>query len=316
MLRAYENPTWALHIPMAQRIIHNMRGIFSLFIFLGLSALPLMAEDRNCSPKTWGEPICISQANYDTDVCTAIHTVTRRHGLNTDFFTRLIWQESRFNPNALSPADAMGIAQFIASTAKIRGLKDPFNPAEALDESARYLAYLTRKFGNIGLAAVAYNGGELRARDFIAKTGGLPFETRNYVQIVTGHSAETWRDIPPTNPKLALNGAMPFAEACSALAKGKTYTAFKPLVIPRKAWGVQLASGKTRGRAMAAFSRRAASCRRVIRGEDPSVFYKNSRRRGLKGQYVARFGRDSRASANALCLRLKRSGCACAVFKN
>ena len=59
-------------------------------------------------------------------------------------------------------------------TAELRGLEDPFNPAEALTASARYLADLARDFGNIGLAAVAYNGGEARAAVFVAAKGAPP----------------------------------------------------------------------------------------------------------------------------------------------
>ena len=65
-------------------------------------------------------------------------------GLDAGFFARLIWQESRFDPNALSHANARGIAQFIPSTALLRGLKDPYNPADALEHSAHYLAEMAR----------------------------------------------------------------------------------------------------------------------------------------------------------------------------
>ena len=99
-----------------------------------------------------------------------------------------------------------------------RGLADPFNPAEALHASARYLADLTRAYGNIGLAAVAYNGGEARAERFIARAGGLAAETRAYVQSITGHSAETWRDGPPASVDLALAGEGGFETTCIALA--------------------------------------------------------------------------------------------------
>jgi soluble lytic murein transglycosylase-like protein len=89
--------------------------------------------------------------------CQLIETVSTRHKLDTDFFARLIWQESRFDPFAKSHANALGIAQFIRSTADLRGLTDPFNPADALEHSAHYLAEMTNRYGNIGLAAVGYN---------------------------------------------------------------------------------------------------------------------------------------------------------------
>ena len=103
-------------------------------------------------------------------------------------------------------------------TAKLRGLADAFNPAEALYASARYLAELTRDYGNIGLAAAAYNGGEARVARFVAAKDGLPPETRAYVNAITGYPAETWRDAPPDTVDLSLDKAAAFQPACVAYA--------------------------------------------------------------------------------------------------
>ena len=155
----------------------------------------------NCTPD---RAHCVAQSTYIPDVCRLIEAAARENGLDRDFFARLLWKESLFDAAAVSPAGAQGIAQFMPGTAKLRGLGDAFNPAEALVVSARYLSELSRELGNIGLAAVAYNGGEARAARFIAAEAGLPLETRAYVQAITGHSAETWRDAPPAAVDLAL----------------------------------------------------------------------------------------------------------------
>ena len=63
----------------------------------------------------------------------------RRTGLPVEFFARVIWQESRFNARAVSAKGAQGIAQFMPRTADYRGLIDPFDPIEALKNSASYL---------------------------------------------------------------------------------------------------------------------------------------------------------------------------------
>jgi soluble lytic murein transglycosylase-like protein len=139
--------------------------------------------------------------------------------LDPGFFARLLWQESRFDPNALSHANAQGIAQFIPSTARLRGLRDPYNPAEAMEYSAEYLGELSRRYGNHGLAAVAYNGGERRADGLVAKTGGLAKETIDYVKIITGLPAETWRDAAPRKHDFRLQKDKPFAQACHELAR-------------------------------------------------------------------------------------------------
>jgi len=67
--------------------------------------------------------------------------------------------ESGFDPNAGSPAGAQGIAQFIPSTAAAYGLRDPFDPAEAIDAEAHLMSDLLRQFGSPQLALAAYNAG-------------------------------------------------------------------------------------------------------------------------------------------------------------
>src|SRR5262245_61035532 len=119
--------------------------------------------------------------------------------LPADFFARLIWQESRFKADAVSPAGAQGIAQFMPATARLRQLEDPFNPLEAIAKSALLLRDLRREFGNLGLAAAAYNAGSGRVRDWLVGRRPLPSETRAYVRLVTGRSVEEWAG-GQTNP--------------------------------------------------------------------------------------------------------------------
>jgi hypothetical protein len=67
--------------------------------------------------------------------------------------------ESNFNPYASSPAGALGIAQFIPSTAAAYGLDDPFDPVAAIDAEAHLMSDLLRQFGSPQLALAAYNAG-------------------------------------------------------------------------------------------------------------------------------------------------------------
>jgi len=67
--------------------------------------------------------------------------------------------ESNFNPYASSPAGALGIAQFIPSTAASYGLRDPFDPEEAMDAQAHLMSDLIHRFGSSQLALAAYNAG-------------------------------------------------------------------------------------------------------------------------------------------------------------
>jgi hypothetical protein len=65
-------------------------------------------------------------------------------------------------------------------------LSDPFDPIEALRHSAAYLRELQNRFGNLGLAAAAYNVGPTRVSAWLTSHRPLPSETRNYLALVTG----------------------------------------------------------------------------------------------------------------------------------
>ncbi len=67
--------------------------------------------------------------------------------------------ESNFNPLAVSPVGASGIAQFMPATAASYGLRDPFDPEAAIDAQGRLMSDLTRQFGDVSLALAAYNAG-------------------------------------------------------------------------------------------------------------------------------------------------------------
>ena len=91
----------------------------------------------------------------------------------------LIWQESRWNAQAVSPKGAMGLAQLMPATARTLGV-NPADPIANLNGGARYLRYLLDQFdGNVEKALAAYNAGPGRVRS----AGGIPAiaETQNYV---------------------------------------------------------------------------------------------------------------------------------------
>jgi soluble lytic murein transglycosylase-like protein len=67
--------------------------------------------------------------------------------------------ESNFNPFAVSPAGAQGIAQFIPSTAAAYGLADPFDPVAAIEAQAHLMSDLISRLGDPQLALAAYNAG-------------------------------------------------------------------------------------------------------------------------------------------------------------
>lgn len=101
-----------------------------------------------------------------------------RYNIPGDLFLRLVGQESSYNPGAVSPKGAQGLAQLMPGTAAELGV-DPTDPLQNLDGGARYLRQQYDRFGDWGLALAAYNAGP----GAVQKYGGVPpfEETQNYV---------------------------------------------------------------------------------------------------------------------------------------
>jgi len=152
------------------------------------------------------------------EICDALAQATRSNDLPAHFFIRLLYQESNFRLAAISSTGALGIAQFMPETASDRGLDNPFDALQAIPASARLLRDLYQKFGNLGLAAAAYNAGPKRIADWRANKGPLPQETQDYVKAITGWRAEAWADAQTGSPALKLPRAAPCQEFAGLLA--------------------------------------------------------------------------------------------------
>ena len=116
----------------------TLRSLGLLALFYGSSALA--GSESAATDKV---------ESIETCVCRLIESSARTQNLPVAFLTRLIWQESSFRPNVISPAGAQGIAQFMPKTADERGLAKPFDPEEAIPKSAELLADLKQRFGNL-----------------------------------------------------------------------------------------------------------------------------------------------------------------------
>lgn len=107
----------------------------------------------------------------------------RTAGIDPNLFTRLIQQESGFNPSAVSPAGAQGIAQFMPGTAADLGI-DPNDPEAALYASASLLREYLDRFGSYELALAAYNAGPGAVEQY---RGVPPYaETQQYLASILG----------------------------------------------------------------------------------------------------------------------------------
>lgn len=114
-----------------------------------------------------------------------------KYDISPALIEALVWQESRWNAGAVSPAGARGLAQLMPGTARAMGI-DSSNPSANLEGGARYLrAQLDTFDGNLEKALAAYNAGPGR----VERAGGIPriAETQNYVAAILSRLAEPVR---------------------------------------------------------------------------------------------------------------------------
>jgi hypothetical protein len=262
-------------------------------------------------------------------MCLMIESAAKAQDLPLEFFARVIWQESRFQSDAIGPVTrngqrAQGIAQFMPGTANERRLLDPFDPVQALPKSAEFLNELRHQFGNLGLAAAAYNAGPRRVQEWIAGSGYMPQETRNYVFAITGTSVDDWATASKNGNKDGKPPNRAPASSCRELmallrrAPNPFITQLEQHVKlgADKLWGVQLAAGFDRNKALAMYSRAMKRLSAVIGDQDPSLLGTILRNRGSHTFYQVRIGADTRPSADDLCNRIRRAGGACFVLRN
>jgi hypothetical protein len=266
-----------------------------------------------------------AETNTREAMCLMIESAAKAEDLPLEFFARVIWQESRFQADAMGPVTrngqrAQGIAQFMPGTASERRLLDPFDPVQALPKSAEFLNELRGQFGNLGLAAAAYNAGPRRVQEWLAGSGGLPQETRHYVAVITGSTVDDWA-------AAGKNGKMPDRAPTSSCRElmALLKRAPNPFVTEleqrvklgeARAWGVQLAAGFSRDKALAMYSRAIKRLSAVIGDQDPSLLSSVMRNRGSRTFYQVRIGADTRPAADDLCNRIRRAGGACFVLRN
>jgi len=254
-------------------------------------------------------------------MCQTLESAARLNDLPVAFLTRLIWQESRFDAHAVSPAGARGVAQFMPETAAGRGLANPFDVTDAINKSAEFLRDLTKQFGNLGLAAAAYNAGPKRVQDWLAGSGALPLETEAYVRITTGHGANDWRLAEPNQWTLMLPEAIPCPQLVKALAdtperiapQGKPASA-RVAAPAETVWGVQLIGDDSQASALAEYYQLQKTYKSVLGGHQPLVLRSKVGRSGF--WYRVRVPADNIFQAERLCSDLRAAGGSCLVQRN
>jgi Transglycosylase SLT domain len=142
---------------------------------------------------------------------------SKQYGVNPEFAMAILRQESGGNPNARSPAGAMGLMQLMPQTAAGLGVKNAFDPIQNIEGGVKYLRQQLQQFkGDERWAAAAYNAGP----GAVQKYHGIPpyRETQNYVQkvmanmgkksligtTVSGMGGHNWPSVPPVTAMSSL----------------------------------------------------------------------------------------------------------------
>lgn len=291
------------------RLCHALASIAAAL--LAVPPLPLSAE-----PAPIGGGESVAQA-----LCRLITSSAESQHIPVEFLTRLIWQESSFRAGVTSPAGAQGIAQFMPGTAQERHLDDPFDPEQAVPASAALLSELSARFGNLGLAAAAYNAGPNRVANWIAGHSGLPLETQDYVDRITGRSADEWaEDVRNPGRANAEHAAKTGSQSClqlaSTLRTEVPHGGIGSVEAPFAPWGVQLAGNFSKRLALASFSRAKASYAGVLGDVRPMIIGTRLRTRGTRAFYRVRVPAMSRREADDLCRRIHAVHGACITLRS
>ncbi len=257
----------------------------------------------------------------DQALCRMIESAAASHRLPVDFFTRLIWQESSFRPGVTSHAGAQGVAQFMPGTARDRQLGDPYDPEQAIPKSAELLSELRARFGNLGLAAAAYNGGPARVESWLEGRGGLPGETRNYVSLITGRTADDWARAGRTATEESDAPSTRCLIQVAAFRRGSDRRMIEAYARPIEEsplapWGVQLAGNFSKSLALATYTRARERHAAILSDVAPMVIGTRLRSRGTHTFYRVRIPAPTRTAANEMCDRLRKAGGACVVLKS
>ena len=255
-----------------------------------------------------------------------LESAARAHDLPVEFFARLIWQESNFKAEAVGPITrsgerAQGIAQFMPGTASERNLFDPFDPIKALPKAAEFLRELRIRFGNLGLAAAAYNAGPRRVSDWLAGTGGMPAETRSYVLAITGRSIDDWKDGGGQDgyrqEKLDCEQMIATVKRAPDTYSATYMAALEERVsrAVKQPWSVELAAGFSRTRVLSKYAQLMNRYSSTLGDRDPIVASVILRSRGTRAFYQVSVGAETRTEANGVCAQIRKAGGACMVLR-
>jgi murein DD-endopeptidase MepM/ murein hydrolase activator NlpD len=130
----------------------------------------------------------VDNARIPPEFAPLVNEAAVAHGVSAPWLAALLQTESGWDPRAVSPAGAQGLAQLLPGTARQMGVTDPFDPAQSINGGARYLGLQFQEFQSWELAIAAYNAGPGAVRQY----GGVPpyAQTQDYVRKVSALARE------------------------------------------------------------------------------------------------------------------------------
>lgn len=152
--------------------------------FQGGSAQIEAADLVSVEPEEQFGNVAVSEASSDQPYADLIHAAATKNGVDEKLISRVIAEESNFNPRAVSRKNAQGLMQLLPETAARYAVADIFDPAQNIEAGTRYLKDLLTKYsGDLKLALAAYNAGP----DVVDRYAGIPPypETQKYVERIT-----------------------------------------------------------------------------------------------------------------------------------
>ena len=168
-------------------------AIMSLFLltnFTGMFFSPVFAPSVGATTQLDEVIPADIPTSGDPDLDRIIFRAGGRHGIDPRFIHAVIWQESKYQPKALSHAGAQGLMQLMPATARRFGCSDPHDIAKNVEAGTKYLSWLLKRFnGDVSLALAGYNAGE----GAVDKYNGVPpyNETQNYVRKIVANYGKT-----------------------------------------------------------------------------------------------------------------------------
>ena len=180
-------------------------AIFTIFFLTNLTGFyfsPALAPSVSAATQVETIPLDIPRSG-DCDLDWIIFHAGERAGVDPRFIHAVIQQESKYDPDALSPMGARGLMQLMPGTAKRFDCNNPKDQACNVEAGTKYLAWLLKRFnGDVKLALAGYNAGE----GAVDKYQGVPPypETQEYVNKIIASYGKTYHPIlEPEDAKIA-----------------------------------------------------------------------------------------------------------------